>query len=248
MGKSAKKILFVTGTDTGVGKTVLTATMLAFLRQGGGRVLAMKPFCSGPRDDALLLHSLQKGCLTLDDVNPFYFDKPLAPAAAARPSHPAVPLAAALRKIHNLASRCDLLIVEGVGGLMVPLGRQYSVRDLIRRLDCKVLVVCSNRLGTLNHTLLTAEALKVVGIKEFTIVMMSVRNPDISSRSNHRMIREKLPGIPIFCLGYLGNGASTMRGAKENVKKVKKTLAAIAGDGILRVFFNRTKRLRNKPC
>jgi dethiobiotin synthetase len=93
-----KNILFVTGTDTGAGKTVLTALLLDFLRSEGIRVLAMKPFCSGPRGDAVLLHGLQKGCLTLDDVNPFYFDRPLAPAAAGRGQ---VSLTVALRKING---------------------------------------------------------------------------------------------------------------------------------------------------
>lgn len=242
------KILFVTGTDTGAGKTVLTAMLLAFLRRGGGRALAMKPFCSGPRDDARLLHSLQKGCLTLDDVNPFYFDKPLAPAAAAGPGGPKVSLAAALRKIRVLASRCDLLVVEGVGGLMTPLGPGYTVRDLIRRLHCQTVVVCPNRLGVINHALLTTEALQNAGMKEFTIVMMGVRKPDISADSNPRMIRQRLPSIPVFCLPYLGNRASTAGAAKKNAKYLKKMLAHLVGGDILRMFFNRTPRLHNKTC
>jgi dethiobiotin synthetase len=245
---SVKKILFVTGTDTGAGKTVLTAMLLAFLRRAGGRALAMKPFCSGPRDDARLLHSLQKECLTLDDVNPFYFDKPLAPAAAAGAGGPRVSLSTALRKIRALAGRCDLLVVEGVGGLMTPLGRRYTVRDLIGGLNCKTTVVCANRLGVINHTLLTAEALQTAGIKEFTVVMMGVRKPDISAGSNRRMIRQKLPSTPIFCLPYLGIRASTAAAAKKNAKYLKKTLAHLVGHDSLRMFFNRTKRLKNKTC
>jgi len=243
-----KNILFVTGTDTGVGKTVLTALLLAFLRCSQGRVLAVKPFCSGARDDARLLYNLQKGSLTLDDVNPFYFDKPLAPAAAAPLGGPTVSLTAALRKIRGLAGQCDLLLVEGVGGLMTPLGPEYSVRDLLQCLNCKILVVCLNRLGVINHTLLTAEALQRAGIKDVTLVMMSVKKPDISATSNPRMIRQRLPGIPVFCLPYLGKRASTARAAKINVKYLKKTLAQLVGDDNLRVFFNRTGRLFNKTC
>jgi dethiobiotin synthetase len=240
-----KKIIFVTGTDTGAGKTVLTAMLLAFLRGAGGRALAMKPFCSGPRGDARLLHSLQKECSTLDEVNPFYFDKPLAPAAAAGRSTPPVSLAVALERIRDLGTRCDLLVVEGVGGLMTPLGSKFTVRDLIRQLDCKAVVVCLNRLGVINHALLTAEALQVAEIKEFAIVMMGVKKPDISAASNPRMIRQRLPSVPIFCLPYLGNRASTAPAAKKNAKMLKKTLAAVVGDDILTVFFNRTKRLSN---
>lgn len=242
--RRVKNILFVTGTDTGAGKTVLTALLLDFLRSEGIRVLAMKPFCSGPRGDAVLLHGLQKGCLTLDDVNPFYFDRPLAPAAAGRGQ---VSLTVALRKIRDLARRCDLLIVEGVGGLMTPLGAEYSVRDLLQRLNCRVFVVCQNRLGVINHTLLTAEALQMAGIKVFTIVMMGVNKPDISAKSNPRMIRQRLPLIPLFCLPYMGKRASKVEEVKNNVKYLKKTLARLVGDDILRVFFNRTKRLATKP-
>jgi dethiobiotin synthetase len=243
-----KKILFVTGTDTGAGKTVLTAMLLAFLRRGGGRALAMKPFCSGARDDARLLHGLQKECLTLDDINPFYFDRPLAPAAAAGSGGPKVSLTAVLGKIRDLSNRCDFLVVEGVGGLMTPLGPNYTIRDLIRRLNCKTVVVCLNRLGVINHTLLTAEALQNTGIKEFTVVMMGIRKPDISAESNPRMIRQKLPLIPVICLPYLGNRASTAGAAKKNAKYLKIMLARLVGADILRMFFNRTTRLINETC
>jgi dethiobiotin synthetase len=238
-----KKILFVTGTDTGVGKTVLTAMLLAFLRRGGAAALAMKPFCSGSRGDARLLHCLQKESLTLDEVNPFYFDKPLAPAAAAGRGRPGVSRQAALGQIRLLAGRCDLLVVEGVGGLMTPLGEDYTIRDVIRRLHGKTIIVCRNRLGVLNHVALTAEALQSAGIKEFTVAMMGVRKPDISAGSNPRMIRQMLPLNPVFCLPYLGFRASTAGAAKENAKYLKKTLAHLVGGDIVRMFFHRKKRV-----
>ncbi|MGA2177892.1 MAG: dethiobiotin synthase [Verrucomicrobiota bacterium] len=233
-----KKILFVTGTDTGVGKTVLTAMLLAFLRGAGRDALAMKPFCSGSRGDARLLHDLQKGCLTLDEVNPFYFDKPLAPAAAAKN----VPLRAALAKIRELAGRCDILVVEGVGGLLAPLGKGYTVRDLIGNLDCKVIVVSANRLGTINHTLLTVEALQVSGQKELAIAMMGVRKPDISAASNVRMIRRMAPRTPVFAIPYLGFGASKAGGVKKNVIFLKKTLAQLAWGGSVGLVLSQNER------
>ena len=244
-----KKYLFVTGTDTGVGKTVLTAMLLAFLRRGGGRALAMKPFCSGSRGDARLLHRLQKEFLTLEDVNPFYFDRPLAPGAAARGGGQKAPLGVVLGKIQAAAGRCDLLLVEGVGGVMVPLGGDYTVRDLIRGLECKTIVVCANRLGTINHTLLTAEALEGAGIEEFTIAMMGVKNPDISAASNPRMIRRMLPSRPVFCLPHLGFRAGTAGAVKRNVKYLKKTLAQLAGGDILSIVRSQNEKgLDNKVC
>jgi dethiobiotin synthetase len=237
------KILFVTGTDTGVGKTVLTAMLLDFLRQGGANALAMKPFCSGSRADARLLHRLQRECLTLDEVNPFYFDRPLAPAAAIGPGQPRISLPTALKHIRCLASRCDLLLVEGAGGLLAPLGEGYTLRDLIRRLHGEVMVVCANRLGVINHVALTTYALQAVGIKEFTVAMMGVKKPDLSAKSNPRMIRQLLPSIPVFCLPYLGKRASTAAAVKINVKYLKKTLAHLVGADILRTFFHRKKRV-----
>ena len=243
-----KKIVFVTGTDTGAGKTVLTAMLLAFLRRGGCEALAMKPFCSGPRGDARLLHGLQRDRATLDDVNPFYFDKPLAPAAAAGRGRPGVSLRAAAGKIRLLAGRCEVLVVEGVGGLMAPLGEDYTVRDLIRRLNCRTIVVCRNRLGVINHVLLTAEALQHAGMEEFTVAMMGVGKPDISAASNPRMIRRMLPGRGVFCLPYLGFGASTAGGVKKNVKYLKKMLARLIGDDIVSAFFRKRTGLGNKVC
>jgi dethiobiotin synthetase len=241
--KREGNILFVTGTDTGAGKTVLTALLVAFFRGGGGRALGMKPFCSGSRADARLLHSLEHECLTIDEVNPFYFDKPLAPAAAASRRRPAVPLRAAAGKIRGLAGRCDLLVVEGVGGVMAPLGEDYTVLDLIRRLDCKVIVVCANRLGVINHVLLTANALQGAGLKEVTVVMMGARRPDISARGNPAMIRKMAPWAPVFCLPHLGKRASTERAVKKNVKYLQKTLARLIGSDNLRTFFHRTRKI-----
>ncbi|HEY3861484.1 MAG TPA: dethiobiotin synthase [Verrucomicrobiae bacterium] len=228
-------IIFVTGTDTGAGKTVLTAMLLVFLRSGGGNALGMKPFCSGSRGDARLLHVLQGKCLTLEEVNPFYFDKPLAPAAAG----PAPPLAAVLKKIRLLARRCDALVVEGAGGLLAPLGRNYTARDIISRLKCKTMVVCVNKLGVINHVLLTAESLQHAGIKEFTIVMMSAARPGLSACGNPCIIRQKLPGIPILCVPNLGRGASKAKKVEENAKYLKKTLAQVLGHDNLITFFRK---------
>jgi dethiobiotin synthetase len=251
-----KKIVFITGTDTDAGKTVLTAMLLAFLRQEGAGALAMKPFCSGSRGDALLLHSLQKECLTLDEVNPFYFDRPLAPAAASGRGRPGVPLQAALRKIRLLADRCELLLVEGAGGLLAPLGENYTVRDLISRLRCHAIVVCPNRLGVINHLMLTAEALQHAGIQDFTVAMMDVEKPDISAASNPRMIRQRLPANPVICLPYLGFGASKAGAVKKNVKYLQKTLARLLGHDNLHMFFRKKKEVgqqnllttRRKAC
>jgi len=226
------RILYITGTGTGVGKTVLTALLLRHLRQEGHDALAMKPFCSGSRDDARLLQRLQDKDLTLAETNPFFFKQPLAPWVAAREGHGAgISLRHALRQIRRLEKRCNILLVEGSGGVLAPLGRHYAAAEIISQLRCETVIVAPNCLGTINHTLLTAMYLQTVGAKGVKIVMMSAEKPDYSSNSNIGAIRELLPGIEVISLPHLGRRASKMAEVKKNAKKVKKVLARLFGDG-----------------
>ena len=259
----ATKIVFITGTDTGVGKTLLTALLLCHLRSHGARALALKPFCSGGRADAELLCKLQHGDLTLDEVNPFYFPEPVAPLISARKHKRNIPLDRVLQHINSIASRVpslpaglpsnastrhsplatrNFLLIEGSGGLLVPLGEGYTVRDLIARLPCDVLVVSRNQLGTINHTLLTVQALlnstprsplripHSAGPSTFSlscVVLMDSGTRDASSRSNEPILAEFLAPVPLVCLPYLGIRCSSASAVKKNAKKFQKTLARL---------------------
>src|SRR5215212_7683018 len=108
-------MIFITGTDTGVGKTLLTGLLLHHLRRSGQSALAMKPFCSGSLGDVKLLHQLQEGALSLDQINPFYFAEPLAPLVAARRERRRITMAQVLTTINRVAKRCDVLLIEGSG-------------------------------------------------------------------------------------------------------------------------------------
>ncbi len=227
---SVGRILFITGTGTGAGKTVLTALLLRHLRRKGRDALAVKPFCSGSRDDARLLQRLQREDLTLAETNPFFFKPPLAPrVAAGLGCGPRISLRRALGEIQRLGKRCEILLVEGSGGVLAPLGRHFAAAQIISHLRCETVIVAWNCLGTINHTLLTVKYLQSIGAKGLKIVMMSEKRPDLSSRSNIGAISELLPGIPVFSLPYLGGEASKLRGVKKSEKKVKKTLAQILG-------------------
>src|SRR5216117_424746 len=184
----AHKISFITGTDTGVGKTVLTACLLQYLRQTGVDALAMKPFCSGGRNDVQLLQSIQESRLPDDVINPFYFPEAVAPLVAARKEARKIPLADVLQKIGDVARQCDCLLIEGSGGLLVPLGEGYTVADLIRRLRCEVLVAARNQLGTINRTLLTVEALRRRRRQPSRIVLMDQPVPDLSAQTNQKVL------------------------------------------------------------
>jgi dethiobiotin synthetase len=220
-------IVFITGTDTGVGKTLLTALLLQHLRSNGCHALAMKPFCSGGRDDARLLHSVQDGELALDDINPYFFEEPLAPLVAARAHHLTVRMEEVLRRIAHAATRCARLLIEGSGGLFVPLGEWYTVADLIAKLNCEVMVVSPNRLGTVNHTLLTTRALQHIGINRLKVVMMAQEHPDPSSGSNPLILAELLGEVPVFTLDFLGVDTCQAAALKQVEKKVEKCLAEI---------------------
>lgn len=257
------KIIFITGTDTGVGKTLLTALLLCHLRSLGARVLALKPFCSGGRADAELLHRLQDGDLTLDEVNPFYFPEPVAPLISARKHNRRIRLDAVVDCIQETAARLsgvtsrlelkpksrisalstrNFLLVEGSGGLLVPLGEGYTVRDLIAALGCDVLVVARNRLGTINHTLLTVGALDVSNqswnpralssrshssTSGRKVVFMDQRSPDVSSRTNPAILRELLKPVPLVLLPYLGQNCLSSSSLKRAVKRLKKALSTL---------------------
>jgi dethiobiotin synthetase len=222
-----RRIIFITGTDTGVGKTVLTGMLLQCLRHQGCQALAMKPFCSGGRGDVNFLRAIQHRELTPGEVNPFYFAEPLAPLVAARKQGRSIRLPEVLQRIFQVASRCECLLIEGSGGLLVPLGEGYSLADLIAKLNCEIIVVARNQLGTINHTLLTVRTLQHIGIQKLKIVLMSMRRPDVSSDSNVGILAELLGQVPLVSFPFLGAKPLRLINLKKNEKKIKKTLARI---------------------
>ena len=227
------RILFITGTDTGVGKTLLTGLLLHHLRQSGCHALAIKPFCSGSRADIEFLRAVQDRELTPEEITPHFFAEPLAPLVAARKHHRLIRLQEVLRRIERVARRCECLLIEGIGGLLVPLGEGFTVRDLIVRLGGEVIVVSRNRLGTINHTLLTSDALQHVGITGLKAVLMSSRQEDSSAGSNGRILAELLAPTPVFSIGFLGRNPLRFEALKKNQKKIKRTLAQILTSGIV---------------
>lgn len=222
---SAKKIIFITGTDTGVGKTLLTALLLHHLRKTGVRALAMKPFCSGGLGDVKLLQSLQRGELSDAEMNPFYFKEPIAPLIAANKHRRNIRLSEVISHIKHVEKKCDCLLIEGSGGLLVPLGKGFTVADLIKKLDCQVIVVARNRLGTINHTWLTVHALRMVQKRdrELAVVLMAPQKPDFSFFSNQKTLSALLKTIKILKIPFLGKKAtnfSSMNMEHPHLKKI----------------------------
>lgn len=216
-----KGTLFITGTDTGVGKTLLTGLLLSYLRSTGRSALAMKPFCSGSEADVLLLNALQEGQLSRRLINPFFFPEPVAPWISARRHRRQIKLSHAMEAIQAAQPLCDLLLVEGAGGIYVPLSAKETVIDLIQALSCPVLIVAKNRLGAINHTILTARALSSAGLQKLKVVLMQPRAHTLATRANGLAIRTFLRPLRVVEMPHLGARASTARSIRRHAVGLK---------------------------
>jgi dethiobiotin synthetase len=200
---------FVTAVDTGVGKTVVAAAIAAALRAQGVRVAACKPVVTGlddaPMPGVPLDHVLLAQCTgqAPDDVTPVTFGPAVSPhLAAALAGTPLVPeaLVAHARAIGAVA---QTVVVEGVGGLLVPLTERYLVRDYAVALGLPVVVVARPGLGTINHTLLTVEAARAAGLRVTAIVLNPW--PDVATpmEKDNRRTLAALTGVTVHTLGRL---------------------------------------------
>jgi dethiobiotin synthetase len=199
------RTFFITGTDTGVGKTVFTVSLLASLRRKGVNVAALKPICSGGRDDARKILAVSDGALSLDEINPWHFRTAIAPTLAARREKKKVTLAQAATHIRAMQKRFDILLVEGAGGLLSPLGENFNSRDLIKATRAIPIIVAPNRLGVVNQILLPLEALpKNLRVKT-RVVLMPTPKPDGSTKSNAHLLAEFFDAKRILTVSNSGS-------------------------------------------
>lgn len=220
-----KQILFITGTDTGAGKTVLTALLTRFLRGRGVNAAALKPICSGGRADARALHAATGGALLLDEINPWHFRAPVAPLLAARRERRRVHLPEVLAHVRAMQKRFDVLLVEGAGGLLSPLGENFDSGDLIAALGALPLVVAPDRLGSVNHILLTLATLPRGAATNARVVLMSPPKRDAASVRNAELLAEFFDGRRIFTLPWLGENFPAGEALKNS--QVRRTLRAL---------------------
>lgn len=162
------KGVFITGTDTGVGKTMISCLIAKELRKRGISVGIMKPVCTGSRKDAFLLRKSAGTDDTIDDINPIFLKKPLAPLVAARLEKKRIYLEKILSAYKKLCRRYNFMIVEGTGGLLVPVTKDIFMADIAGLLGLPVIIVSRAGLGAINHTLLTINCarhyrLKILG-------------------------------------------------------------------------------------
>lgn len=192
--------LYVTGTDTGIGKTLASSTLSHALRGHGLRVAGMKPVASGceridgqwRNEDALALQRASEIGIRYDDINPFALEHPLAPELAARDAGIEVQLAPILDAHARLAAQVDALVVEGVGGWEAPLSATLMQADLVRTLHLPVLLVVGLRLGCLSHALLSARAITADGLHLAGWIGSHVDPAMARVEDNLQMLRERL--------------------------------------------------------
>ncbi len=205
--------LYVTGTDTGVGKTVASAALLRRLQAAGRSAVGMKPVASGSEhtadgwrnDDALRLQAACEPRPAYDDINPYALELPTAPQLAARAMGVRVDLARIGDAHDRLLTQADVVVVEGVGGWAAPLDDGLEQTDLPTMLDLPVVLVVGLRLGCLSHARLTARAIAMDGRSLIGWIGSSV-DPDFAERDDYVELLRAALSAP--CLGVLPHAAS----------------------------------------
>jgi dethiobiotin synthetase len=191
--------LFITGTDTGVGKTYTAARLLQLLRASGASCAGMKPICCGDRRDAELLLTAGSDGLTIDEVNPVWLKTPAAPIVGSLMEKVDIDVDHILAAFHSLQNRVEHVIVEGTGGWMVPIHRNYFVSDLAVAMKVPVLAVAYNRLGCLNHASLTVQSIRGYGLRCVGLVLNNAQETgDIAALTNNDILKRILD-VPLFC-------------------------------------------------
>jgi len=161
---------FLSGTDTGVGKTHVARILLETLRSNGIDAVGYKPIVCGDRDDARIL-SRASGDIPIELVNPVWLKTAAAPWVAAQLENRAIDIASLIEGYETLAAKHATVIVEGIGGWEVPITADYSTADFAKALQLPVVLVVANRLGAINHTVLSCQSIRARGLSLRGIVL-----------------------------------------------------------------------------
>ena len=208
--------IFITGTDTGVGKTHVTAALLTELRRRGISAAAFKPIACGigGRHDAELYAAIMNHEQPLKVINPVYLHHPLAPSVAAKLERKSIDLCKILRTYQQLTAIYSVVLVEGAGGLLVPIWENYFVADLAKALDLPLVIVARLGLGTINHTLLTVRQTKAYRLKIAGLILNDIlgNRRGLAERTNIRVL-PKLCKVPL--LGVMPHGKKPQPAARR---------------------------------
>jgi dethiobiotin synthetase len=191
---------FVTGTDTGVGKTLVSCTLMLDLRRRHKRVVGMKPVAAGTvpaphgddNEDVLALRAAGNVAVPRELDNPYCLPLPMSPHLAARAAGETIDICLLSRRYRELAAHADAVVVEGAGGFLVPLNDTQTGADLAQALDLPVLLVVGLRLGCLNHALLTQEAIRARGLRLAGWVANRVDPAMLAADENIATLRDRI--------------------------------------------------------
>ena len=206
--------LFITGTDTGCGKTEITLALMRLLQDQGYQVLGMKPVASGSEQsgeglrngDALRIQDAGSLAVPYELINPYAFEPPIAPHIAAAQVGAEIQSKVIVNCYQALAELADCVIVEGVGGWRVPLGKGLEVGDLPVLLDLSVVLVAGMRVGCLNHALLSAHSIKEKGCVLAGWVANQADSGMQYLEENLHTLDRHIPAPRFGCVGYFQDG------------------------------------------
>jgi dethiobiotin synthetase len=197
-----RKGIFITATDTDVGKTYVSCKILESLKSLKINSGCFKPVSTGDRNDAKALIKASGIEESAEVVTPIFFKNPMSPYGASLLENKKFDLKKIEKTFKYFIDKYDFSVVEGVGGVLVPLKKTFFVSDLIKQFNLPVIVVARHNLGTINHTLLTIEKLKNDNQKILGIILNGSKNKnDISTKSNTKLIKQ-LTKLPVLELSY----------------------------------------------
>lgn len=188
---------FITGTDTAVGKTYISRLLVESLRSEGKQTIGFKPISCGDRDDAAIL-AAASGNLPLDEVNPLHFSSAVAPHVAALLENKTINPSDLVASYKTVSEKYESVIVEGAGGWEVPITETYFVSDLAKDLNLPVILVAANRLGALNHILLTIAAIEAKGLKCAGIILNQLEDEMDTPMITNKGVIESLTKVPLL--------------------------------------------------
>ena len=188
---------FITGTDTAVGKTYLTRLMIASLRAEGRDAYGFKPISCGDRDDGRMLAEIS-GNLPIDEANPLHFASPVAPYVAALLENKSIDPAVLVKAYQKFSENKEIVLIEGAGGWEVPITENYFISDLAKDLGLPVILVAANRLGALNHILLTLAAIEAKGLSCAGIILNQLEDEMDTPMITNKGILASLTDIPVL--------------------------------------------------
>lgn len=192
------KGFFVTGTDTGIGKTTVSCALLHAFAVQGKKVIGMKPVAAGSENgqwmDVEHLLAASNVSVSRQQINPYAFDPPISPHVAAQQSGAEIDLLVIHHAYQQLSAKADLVIVEGAGGFLVPINEKQNGADLVKTLNLPVILVVGMRLGCLNHALLTAQAIKTAGLILAGWVANCIDPQMLALEENIAMLEQRLDG------------------------------------------------------